>query len=163
MEDGAKAQALMDMDDSAFEDEMMARSTGLLGPLKLASHKTIWPIIAQYAESLRAQRLAIVAEAAHVVPPIGAQGLNMSLKDMAVLLELAKAAPERLGDAQMLEAYHRQRIADIRARVAGITLLNRTSQQSGQLMRDARAKGIELLHDIKPVRTALMQLGLGAR
>ncbi|WP_425039287.1 UbiH/UbiF family hydroxylase [Primorskyibacter sp. S187A] len=162
MEDGPRAQELYEMGEPEFEAEMLARSTGLLGPLKLASRKTLWPIISQHAERLNGERLALVAEAAHVVPPIGAQGLNMSLKDMAALLELAQKSPETLGDAAMLEAYHRARILDIRARVAGITLLNRTSQQSAALLRDARAKGIEALHGVKPVRTALMRLGLGA-
>jgi 2-octaprenyl-6-methoxyphenol hydroxylase len=150
------------MDVAAFEAEMTARSTGLLGPLTLASKRTLWPIIAQEAESLAGERLALVAEAAHVVPPIGAQGLNMSLKDLATLRDLAVARPDGLGDAQMLARYARARRLDIRARVAGITLLNKTSQQSAPLLRDARATGIEALHRIKPVRTALMRLGLGA-
>ena len=47
--------------------------------------------------------MALVAEAAHVLPPIGAQGLNMSLTDLATLLDLARKSPEKLGDAEMLE------------------------------------------------------------
>lgn len=162
MEDGPRAQDLARMDVPAFEAEMTARSTGLLGPLTLASKRTIWPIIAQEAEALHGERLALAAEAARVVPPIGAQGLNMSLKDIATLRDLAVARPEGLGDAEMLAAYARARRLDIRARVAGITLLNKTSQQSAPMLRDARATGIEALHRIKPVRTALMRLGLGA-
>lgn len=163
MEEGPRAQELQAMDIPAFEAAMTARSTGLLGPLTLASRRTLWPIISQQADRLYGERLALVAEAAHVVPPIGAQGLNMSLKDMATLRDLARSRPEGLGDEVMLKAYHRARMSDIRARVAGITLLNRTSMQSNPLLREARARGIEALHAVKPVRTALMRLGLGAR
>lgn len=162
MEDGPKAAALADMPVPEFEAAMSDRSTHLLGPLTLASRRTLWPIIAQQAHRLNGERLALVAEAAHVVPPIGAQGLNMSLKDLAVLRDLATASPDRLGDADMLAAYHRARIADIRARVAGITVLNRTSQMSAQPLRDLRAAGIGALHGLSPLRKALMQLGLGA-
>lgn len=162
MEDGPKAQRLYALDAADFEREMSDRACHLLGPLKLASRRTLWPIIAQEAERLTAQRLALVAEAAHVVPPIGAQGLNMSLKDIAALRGLATARPEGLGDAEMLDTYHRSRIADIRARVAGITALNRISQISTEPLRDIRAKGLDALYSVKPVRTALMQLGLGA-
>ncbi|MGP6085785.1 UbiH/UbiF family hydroxylase [Antarctobacter jejuensis] len=162
MEDGPRAQRLFSLDEAEFEQEMSERSCHLFGPLKLASRRTIWPIIAQEAERLSAQRMALVAEAAHVVPPIGAQGLNMSLKDISVLRDLALARPEGLGDRQMLDAYHGARIGDIRARVAGITALNRISQISAEPLRDIRAKGLDALYSLKPVRKSLMQLGLGA-
>ncbi|MBO6866850.1 MAG: UbiH/UbiF family hydroxylase [Thalassococcus sp.] len=163
MEESAKADALMALDEAAFEDAMNKRSCELYGPLKLASKRTIWPIIAQKADSLIAERLAVVAEAAHVVPPIGAQGLNMSLKDIATLLDLATKHPEQLGEQQMLDAYQKARYGDVKLRVAGITALNRTSMASDQTLRDLRAKGIDLLHGVGPVRHGLMKLGLGAK
>ncbi|WP_417603198.1 UbiH/UbiF family hydroxylase [Primorskyibacter flagellatus] len=163
MEEGPKAKALMELDNQAFEEEMSARSCHLFGPLKLNSRRTIWPIISQKAERLASERLALVAEAAHVVPPIGAQGLNMSLTDISTLLDLAEAAPESLGSSTMLDSYHNARIGDIRARVAGITLLNRTSMLANPLLRNARAAGLGALYDLKPLRQSVMQLGLGAR
>ncbi len=163
MEEGPKAEALFKLDTPDLETAMSERSCHILGPLKLASQRTLWPIIAQHAERLSSERLALVAEAAHVVPPIGAQGLNMSLNDLRALHELAIRAPDRLGDRQMLASYHRQRIVDIRARVAGITLLNRTSMLSAPPLRDARAKALDAFYGIAPVRRTLMQLGLGTR
>ncbi|MCH2163470.1 MAG: UbiH/UbiF family hydroxylase [Marinovum sp.] len=163
MEDGPTAQDLYALAIQEFETAMTERSTGLLGPLKLASQRTIWPIIAQSANALHSERLAIAAEAAHVVPPIGAQGLNMSLKDIAVLLDLASGTPEHLGDAHMLDRYERARKADIQMRVAGITMLNKTSQTGRPLIQQARAFGMQALHDIAPVRQTLMRMGLGAK
>jgi 2-octaprenyl-6-methoxyphenol hydroxylase len=163
MEEGPKAEGLMALGPEDFEAAMTTRSCSLFGPLTLASRRTIWPIISQHAERLSGERIALVAEAAHVVPPIGAQGLNMSLKDLSVLRDLARQAGTELGNRAMLDAYHQKRIADIRARVAGITLLNRTSMLSAQPLRDMRAKGLDALYTLKPVRTTLMQLGLGAR
>ncbi len=49
----------------------------------------------------------------------------MSLADLGCLLDLATARPEALGDAQMLESYHRKRWFEVRAREFGIDLLNR--------------------------------------
>lgn len=162
MEQGPKAEALMALDTEPFEAAMSERSCHLFGPLTLASRRSLWPIIAQEADRLSAQRLALVAEAAHVVPPIGAQGLNMSLRDMATLLDLAVAQKDRLGDAPMLDAYHAKRITDMRARVAGIAALNRISMVGAPVLRDLRAKGLDTLYGLKPVRTGLMRLGLGA-
>lgn len=163
MDEGAKAKALFDLPTDAFEARMSERSCHLFGPLTLASQRTLWPIISQKAQRLNGQRVALIAEAAHVVPPIGAQGLNMSLGDMRTLLDLAQAAPERLGDAEMLEAYHRARHRDIAVRVAGIDLLNRASMVSAQPLRDARAMGLNALYALPQVRKSLMQMGLGVR
>jgi len=163
MDDGAACVARMQMDVADFEAGMTTRSCDVLGPLKLASRRSIWPIISQYAHRLSASRLALIAEAAHVVPPIGAQGLNMSLADTATLLDLAQKDPEHLGDARMLDAYHKARFGDIRLRVTGIDLLNRASRATSPLARDARAFGLHALHDVAPVRKTLMELGLGTR
>jgi 2-octaprenyl-6-methoxyphenol hydroxylase len=112
---------------------------------------------------MMAERVALVAEAAHVVPPIGAQGLNMSLGDMRVLLELAEAAPERLGDKAMLDTFHRRRHTEVRARVAGIDLLNRASMIAAQPLRDMRAAGLNAIYSMPAVRRTMMQMGLGAK
>ncbi len=163
MEEGAEVHRLAALPEAEFEAAMNERSCLLFGPLTLASRRTVWPIISRIASQLYAERLALVAEAAHVVPPIGAQGLNMSLGDMQVLLELAEAAPERLGDLTMLETYHRQRHAEIRARVTGIDLLNRASMMRAQPLRDIRAMGLNAIYALSPVRKTLMQIGLGAQ
>lgn len=163
MEEGAEVQRLAALPRAEFEAAMNERSCLLFGPLTLASRRTVWPIISQVASQLYGERMALVAEAAHVVPPIGAQGLNMSLGDMRVLLELAEAAPGRLGDLQMLETYHRRRHTEVRARVTGIDLLNRASMMRAQPLRDARAMGLNAIYSLAPVRKTIMQLGLGAR
>ncbi len=163
MEQGPKAKALSEMDIPAFEQAMSDRSCHLFGPLTLTSRRTIWPIISQKADRLNGERIALIAEAAHVVPPIGAQGLNMSLNDMRTLRDLALARPEGLGDARMLDSYHRARHNDIAVRVKGIDLLNRASMISAQPLRDARAAGLSALYALAPVRKMLMQMGLGAR
>ena len=163
MERGPRALELMALDVPDFEAAMGDRSCGILGPLTLASERSIWPIISQVADRLTGERLALMAEAAHVVPPIGAQGLNMSLADLACLLDLATARPEELGGRKMLDAYARARTGDIRARVQGIDLLNRASIAAPALLRDARAAGIAGLYAAPPVRRILMQMGLGLR
>ncbi|MGJ8588344.1 MAG: UbiH/UbiF family hydroxylase [Yoonia sp.] len=163
MESGAEANRLLALPESAFEAAANDRSAYLYGPLKLASKRSLWPIISQIADHLTAPRTALVAEAAHVMPPIGAQGLNMSLRDLSCLLDLATAAPDQLGAAAMLDAYARKRHPDIKLRVTGIDALNRASIAGSPMMQSLRAKGIEALYGITPVRQTLMQLGLGAR
>ncbi|MBL4769016.1 MAG: UbiH/UbiF family hydroxylase [Rhodobacteraceae bacterium] len=159
MERGPNANALMALDTEAFEAALNDRSCGILGALSLASRRTIWPIITQSAERLSGQRIALMAEAAHVVPPIGAQGLNMSLGDLRALLDLATT--HELGSAAMLDAYHQARIRDVKLRVQGIDLLNRASMVSARPLRDVRAAGLNALYSMAPVRHTLMRMGLG--
>lgn len=161
MERGPNANALMALDTVAFEAALNERSCGILGALTLASRRTIWPIITQSAERLSGQRIALMAEAAHVVPPIGAQGLNMSLGDLRALLDLA--GTHELGSAAMLNAYHKARIRDVKLRVQGIDLLNRASMVSARPLRDVRAAGLNALYSMAPVRHTLMRMGLGVR
>lgn len=163
MDDGPEALRLADLPADEFNEEATRRSAGTYGPLTLCSRRMVWPIISQIADSMTAERTALVAEAAHVVPPIGAQGLNMSLADMACLLDLATAAPDRLGDAEMLAKYHRRRHPEVLLRVKGVDLLNRASQAENPLLRDLRATGVNALYGATPVRKTLMKLGLGAK
>ncbi len=163
MERGPEVLRLASLPVPEFETEMLTRSAGLFGPLTLVTRLSVWPMIAQIADRFEGERTALLAEAAHVVPPIGAQGLNMSLADLACLLDLAKAAPEQLGDRAMLTAYHRRRWPEVKARVTGIDLLNRASMLSAQPLRDLRAGALNVLYSLKPVRTTLMKAGLGMR
>ncbi|MEL6915730.1 MAG: UbiH/UbiF family hydroxylase [Pseudomonadota bacterium] len=163
METEANAQELLKLDTEAFEAAATARSAGLFGVLRLASRRTSWPIISQLADSFFGPRTAIVAEAAHVVPPIGAQGLNMSLADLSTLLDLATEDAETLGAESMLKRYQEARYGDVRTRVLGVSVLNRTSMADLGAVKDARALGIRAIHDIAPIRTSLMKLGMGRR
>lgn len=163
MERGPEVERLAALPVAEFEAEMNARSCEVLGPLHLASARTTWPIIAQIAQSMAGERTALIAEAAHVVPPIGAQGLNMSLGDLKALLDLAKATPEDLGSERMLNAYHRARHTEVQARLTGIDALNRASMLESQGLRDLRAATLNALYSAAPLRRVLMKAGLGMK
>jgi len=163
MAKGADIMALSSLDDVAFAQAATERSAHQLGPLTLVSKRGMWPIISQLATSLTAQRTALVAEAAHVMPPIGAQGLNMSLADLDCLVDLAQKHRTDLGSTVMLDAYEKARHSDIKLRVRGIDALNRASIAGGPLTHSLRGMGLKALHDVAPLRKGLMSLGLGAR
>ncbi|MEM7641590.1 MAG: FAD-dependent monooxygenase [Pseudomonadota bacterium] len=149
----------MALPDDAFQAEADDRSAQVLGPLRLVSRRAAWPIISRRAGAMTARRLALAAEAAHAMPPIGAQGLNTSLKDIAALRDLAAKHP--LGARQMLDAYASAREADVTLRMTGIDLLNRVSMAGLGAVQGLRGVGIATLHDVKPLRTLAMRMGLG--
>ncbi|MDV7270210.1 UbiH/UbiF family hydroxylase [Thioclava sp. A2] len=163
MERGAEAERLAALPVPEFEAEMNARSTGVLGQLTLATRRSVWPMMTQIAKSFAGQRVALIAEAAHVIPPIGAQGLNMSLADLTCLLELCEKDPAHLGSTPMLAAYNRRRWPEVKAREIGIDLLNRASMVEARPLRDLRAGVLGALYSLGPVRKTLMKAGLGMR
>lgn len=163
MEEAQKADELNALSDTELAAAASERSGYTLGPLEIVTRRAVWPIITQEASRLTDHRLALIAEAGHVVPPIGAQGLNMSLADIACLRDLARAAPDQLGAKTMLDTYARKRLPDIRLRSTGIMALNRASMAGASWAQNLRASGMKALHDVRPVRRALMELGLGAR
>ncbi len=160
MENGRETARLAALPADEFEAELNARSAGVLGHLRLATRLTQWPIISQIADRFTAPRTALVAEAAHVVPPIGAQGLNMSLADLAALLDLSR---DGLGEASALARFERSRRPDAYARLLGIDALNRASQARLRPLRDLRAATLGGLYGVGPLRRMMMRAGLGLR
>lgn len=159
MDDRAEQTRRKALHPDDFTLEMNARSFDVMGPLDLLSDVGAWPITSIIADQMSERRLCLAAEAAHAMPPIGAQGLNTSLKDVAVLLDLCANGP--VGTPEMTDAYARARKPDVLFRMTGIDLLNRMSIAGGPLLQQARAKGMTALHDIAPLRKRLMRLGMG--
>lgn len=158
---GARAQELAAMPDKEFDAAMTGRACGLLGQMHAITGRRVWPVVTQRALRLTGERIALVAEAAHVLPPIGAQGLNTSLQDVAALCDLARAAPERLGDAAMLDAYETARGRDIAARARAIDAFNRICKSGVPAVQALRRAGLRTVYDLAPVRQGLMRAGMG--
>ena len=162
MNDGAEAARLLSMEPDAFSEAATARSCAVLGQLRLASPRRSWPVVTQRARHLTAERTAIIAEAAHVLPPIGAQGLNTSLHDVRALIDLARDAPEEIGTQAWLDRFAKRRARDIRARAGVIDLYNRVCRSDAPPVQALRSLGLTLVHDVAPLRRGIMRAGLGA-
>lgn len=161
MNQGARAQELNNLPELAFNQEMNDRSLNLFGPFELASPRALWPIITQTTDRLTTQRTALIAEAAHVIPPIGAQGLNTSLHDIEALVQILQSAPESLGTQSMLDTYEAMRKTDIQRRTNAIDIFNRVTRSEDVGLQSLRLAGLKIIHDIKPLRDTIMQRGLG--
>ena len=159
METGPKVGDLMALDAGAFSIAATERSCGILGPLRLEGERAAWPIITRAASALTAPRTALIAEAAHVMPPIGAQGLNTSFADIRALI--GAAGRHGLGSPEMLADYAAARAADIGLREWGVDLLNRAALTEMPELRDLRRRGLGLLAGLAPLRRAAIRKGMG--
>jgi 2-octaprenyl-6-methoxyphenol hydroxylase len=123
----------------------------------------VFPLGIETARSFAARRIALVGEAAHVIPPIGAQGLNLGLRDVAAISELVVDAQRDGGDvgsSALLAQYDRMRSADIRSRTVAIDMLNRSLLSDFLPVQATRGVGMYLIDRIAPLRRALMREGV---
>ena len=163
MTDGPEALRLVGLSEDAFAAAINDRSTGVMGLLRPLGPRQVWPIVTQVARAMVARRTALMAEAAHVLPPIGAQGLNTSLADVAALLTLMRSRPQSIGEDNWLRDYAKARESDVKLRATGIAALNLASMAGAPPLTALRSLGLRALHDVAPLRRAMMRLGLGGQ
>jgi 2-octaprenyl-6-methoxyphenol hydroxylase len=158
----AEAETIASLSDEALSDEIERRSQSILGKIKVEPGRGLFPLTISQAKRFAAQRIALVGEAAHVIPPIGAQGLNLGLRDAAAIGELAIAAYRDNRDPgadDVLAEYDRARRADVGTRAFAIDLLNRSLLSDFLPVQSARGIGLYLLDRIGPLRRAVMREG----
>ncbi len=164
--DPADADDLAALDDAELSDAIEHASHSILGKIAVEPGRGRFPLTRANARRFAANRIVLVGEAAHVIPPIGAQGLNLGLRDASCIGELAAAARRDgrdIGGIDVLAAYDKMRRADIGSRTFAVDLLNRTLLSDFLPVQGARGLGLYLLDRIGPLRRALMREGVAPR
>ncbi len=159
----ADASGLADLSDDELSAEIERRSHSLLGKVAVAPGRSVFPLAIETARRLAAPRVVLVGEAAHVIPPIGAQGLNLGLRDAATVGELVVEAHRDgrdVGGDDLTARYEQTRRADVMARTVGVDLLNRSLLSGFLPLQGARGLGLFLLDRIGPLRRAVMREGV---
>jgi 2-octaprenyl-6-methoxyphenol hydroxylase len=158
-----EARRLMGLSDAEFGEELQVHLAGILGEIVEVEPRALYPLGGAAATRMTARRIALVGEAAHVVPPIGAQGLNLGLRDAAALAECAgQAAPHGLGARGMLAAYERMRAGDVALRSAAIDMLNRSLLVDFLPLALVRTAALHAIGGSRPMRQLLMRIGMGS-
>ncbi len=158
-----QADDIAALDDTALAAEIERASHSILGKIELEPGRGLFPLSTVTAHSFGAKRIALVGEAAHVIPPIGAQGLNLGLRDAAAIGELAAEAQRNgrdIGEPDVLAAYDKHRRADVTTRGLVIDLVNRTLLTDFLPVQGLRGLGLYMLDKIGPLRRAVMREGI---
>ncbi len=159
-DEAARLQAL---DDDALALAAEKQSHSIFGKLTVAPGRHVFPLAIENPDTLAAKRIALVGEAAHVLPPIGAQGLNMGLRDAADLAETVRDAllmGNDPGGEAVLQHYARARRADVFSRTFAVDMANRTLLSDFLPAQSLRAAGMHLLDRVGPIRRLAMREGL---
>jgi 2-octaprenyl-6-methoxyphenol hydroxylase len=159
----ATADRLAALSDEELALEIERQAQSLLGTMRIDGPRGVVPLSGLSVRRYWSMRLALVGEAAHVFPPIGAQGLNLGLRDVAALRDAvvdARAENEDIGSEAVLSRYQRGRDLDVRLRRAAVDGLNRTLLADFLPADLLRGVGLLALAGIGPLRRAAMREGV---
>ena len=158
-----RAEQLAGLSPQALAREIQRASRGCLGLISETTPVGRFPMRGLEAGLFARDRVYLIGEAAHVLPPIGAQGLNMSLRDAALAAELATEAlgwGEDPGANELMKRYDERRRADVAPRQRIIDLMNRSLLSDFKPFQMARAIGIGIAGHVPFIRSRVMAEGL---
>jgi 2-octaprenyl-6-methoxyphenol hydroxylase len=158
-----EAERIAALSGCALDEEIERRAHSILGKLRLEPGRGAFPLGIATASAFAANRIALVGEAAHQLPPIGAQGLNLGLRDAVTIAEIAGeifGAGGDIGGTQATAEYDRRRGVDAIGRTTAVDLLNRSLLTGFLPAQGFRGLGLYLLSRIGPLRHAAMREGL---
>jgi 2-octaprenyl-6-methoxyphenol hydroxylase len=162
MERPARAEILMGLSDRELAAEIQIETHGELGLVTDPGARKSFPMKGLTARQFAKNRVVLIGEAAHVVPPIGAQGLNMSLRDAALAADLILASKDAGSDSLMVE-YNALRRGEVLPRQQFIDLMNKSLLLGLLPLESARALSLAALHYFGPLKHLVMQQGLQSR
>ena len=157
----ARIEALLALSGKDLCTEIQLESHGLLGRISNLGPRKAFKMQSNRATVFAKCRAILVGEAAHALPPIGAQGLNLSLRDAATAVDLIIGVDDP-GSAAICAEYDKQRSADVAPRVAMTGLLNASLLSELQPFHLARAAGLAAVAHIAPLRQLALRQGLGS-
>lgn len=163
IEPGTRADEFMRLKKNEFTQALQEQTKDILGAIQLESNPECWPLKTLKAKNLTAPRAVLMAEAAHVISPITAQGLNLSLRDVAALAETlvdAARAGLDIGSASVLQKYERRRRVDINTRVFGVDGMNKIVSNDANAVKGLRRAVLKTLDHAGPLKKMAMRAGL---
>jgi 2-octaprenyl-6-methoxyphenol hydroxylase len=155
-----EAARLSTLSDDELAQVVEKQSHSHLGRVRVAPARHVFPLAFEQARQIALHRIALVGEAAHVLPPIGAQGLNLGLRDAAEIAAIAKDAlllGHDPGNTAALSDYQRRRQLDVFSRSLVVDIANRSLLSDLLPMQLARSLGMQALHEIGPLRRFVMR------
>jgi 2-octaprenyl-6-methoxyphenol hydroxylase len=157
-----EAERLVRLSGAALDAEIERRCHSILGKVEVEPGHGAFPLMIATAERAAARRVALIGEAAHVFPPIGAQGLNLGLRDAVTIAEIAGEVPPGgdIGADAVTAEYERRRRADIGARMFAVDILNRSLLSDLLPVQGLRGLGLYALDRVGILRRALMREGV---
>ena len=159
-----EAERLIALSDDELSEAAERQSHSILGRVTVEPGRHLFPLGIEQPRQFAKARIVLVGEAAHVLPPIGAQGLNMGLRDAADIADIVRDAMLAGEDPgmpqQVLKRYDSARRSDVASRTFAIDLANRSLLSDLLPVQSLRAAGMHLIGSVGAIRRLAMREGL---
>ncbi|TDG15559.1 FAD-binding protein [Seongchinamella unica] len=158
------AEEVLALDDDGFCARLGAAFEETLGPVLASSPRFAFPLRQRHAVDYIQPGAALVADAAHTIHPLAGQGINLGLRDVAVLAEELLQAHERglqPGRVDVLSRYQRRRKGDNLLMMGAMDGFKRLFEQQALPVRWLRNAGMRGVGRIAPLKQRLMRQALG--
>ena len=163
-EDTEVVGSLMQLDDKDFAAAASYRLNDCLGKMTIIGQRKVFPLKLNYADTIIANRFAMVGDAAHGLHPIAGQGFNLGLRDIANLTEEISNARRLgldIGSFETLRSYQAARRFDNFSLVAATHGLNRLFTDNNKIVRFIRSSGLDAINTMNPIKNLFMRLAMG--
>ncbi len=157
----AEAQLLVRVSTEKLGEAIERKSQSILGRVTVDSPAQLFALKSGEAQHLSAARLVLIGEAGHVLPPIAAQGFNLTIRDIDALAGLVARHGDDCGGSGVTEAFDRARRGDVELRRLSVDLINRSLMSDLLPAQLARGAGLFALARSGPLRRLAMGVGLG--
>ena len=163
-EDTEVVGSLMQLDDKDFAAAASYRLNDCLGKMTIIGQRKVFPLKLNYADTIIANRFAMVGDAAHGLHPIAGQGFNLGLRDIANLTEEISNARRLgldIGSFETLRSYQAARRFDNFSLVAATDGLNRLFTDNNKIVGFIRSSGLDAINTMNPIKNLFMRLAMG--
>lgn len=159
-----KIASLMQLDSTQFNQQLSEQFANILGELKVIGERKSFPLRMLHAEKYVAARLALVGDSAHVIHPLAGQGLNLGIRDAAVLANILQQAcldGQDIGKLAILRKYERSRKGHNISMLALIEVIKRVFTIKNSTFTNLRFGGIRCINRISFIKNTMMKFAIG--
>ncbi len=159
-----RAGDLCNMPGEKFAECLMADFQRRLGRINATGPRAKFLLKLVHASRYVANRVALIADAAHTVHPLAGQGLNLGLLDVSALSRQiieAIAKGRDIGSQRVLRAYERSRKGDNCFMQGSFDVINRLFSNDQLVLAHLRNAGLNIVNGLVPIKNALVRKAIG--
>jgi len=158
-----EAQAVAALDDAGWLARLQRAVGWRAGRFIASGERSAYPLVQVLANSLVAERVVLLGNAAQTLHPIGAQGFNLGLRDALTLAELIEHDRSDAGAGALLAAYLARRRVDREHTIGFSSALARITSNPAPLLRPLRSLGLFAASQAAPLQSMLIGGAMGFR
>lgn len=162
----AAIDSIMSMNDESFLKELDQAFGFRLGKFIKVGKRSTYPLSLVTSDKNTAHRTVIIGNASHTLHPVAGQGLNLALRDVAVLSDLIanliSNTPKKIKNiTELLVTYEESREKDLKNTIRYTDSLVRMFSNDNVFLGHARAGGLLAVDRVPPMRKWLSRQSMG--